>query len=128
MKEVNKHELRRDLSRFQVLAIVVGSIVGTGIYIRPTEQRAGTLGLTAFSFWLIVSSALGGSLEVLAAIGWSVREFKDYPGISMALENDRRRLLAPVTGSVLGGTLLAALRTSHAPEPRIDAARLQGTR
>ena len=30
-------ELRRALSRYQVLAIVVGAVLGTGIYIRPAS-------------------------------------------------------------------------------------------
>jgi amino acid permease len=32
-----ERELRRDLQRPHVLAIVIGAIVGTGIYIRPAS-------------------------------------------------------------------------------------------
>jgi basic amino acid/polyamine antiporter, APA family len=59
-----EHELKRELRRPQVLAIVVGAIVGTGIYIRPASI-AQLLGSPALDFgaWLVGGLlALGGAL------------------------------------------------------------------
>ena len=68
--EVNsatEHELRRDLRRPHVLAIVVGAIVGTGIYIRPASiaQFLGSPTLI-IGIWLV-----GGMLTLCGALTYA---------------------------------------------------------
>jgi APA family basic amino acid/polyamine antiporter len=62
-----EHELRRDLRRPHVLAIVVGAIVGTGIYIRPASI-AQLLGSPAqiIGIWVI-----GGVLALCGALTYA---------------------------------------------------------
>jgi basic amino acid/polyamine antiporter, APA family len=59
--------LRRDLRRWHVLAIVVGSIVGTGIYIRPASVAQLVSSPTAImGVWL-----LGGALSLCGALTYA---------------------------------------------------------
>jgi APA family basic amino acid/polyamine antiporter len=62
-----EQELRRDLRRPQVLAIVVGAIVGTGIYIRPASiaQFLGSPALI-IGIWLV-----GGMLTLCGALTYA---------------------------------------------------------
>ena len=62
-----EHELKRDLRRPQVLAIVVGAIVGTGIYIRPASiaQLLGSPTLV-IGVWLV-----GGLLALCGALTYA---------------------------------------------------------
>jgi basic amino acid/polyamine antiporter, APA family len=62
-----ERELRRDLRRPQVLAIVVGSVVGTGIYIRPASiaQLLGSPALI-IGVWVV-----GGILALCGALTYA---------------------------------------------------------
>lgn len=62
-----ERELRRDLGRPQVLGIVVGAIVGTGIYIRPASiaQLLGSPALV-IGIWLV-----GGLLTLCGALTYA---------------------------------------------------------
>jgi APA family basic amino acid/polyamine antiporter len=62
-----EHELKGDLRRPQVLAIVVGAIVGTGIYIRPASiaQLLGSPALV-IGAWLV-----GGLLTLCGALTYA---------------------------------------------------------
>ena len=63
----SEHELKRDLRRPQVLAIVVGAVVGTGIYIRPASiaQLLGSPALV-IGVWLV-----GGLLALRGALTYA---------------------------------------------------------
>ena len=70
-----ERELRRDLRRPHVLAIVVGAIVGTGIYIRPASI-AQLLGSPALIIGLWV---VGGILALCGALTYAQLAIR-FPG------------------------------------------------
>jgi len=69
-------ELRRVLSRSQVLAIVVGSVVGTGIYIRPASiaQLLGSAG-SILCVWLAA-----GALSLCGALTYAQLAMRPHRG------------------------------------------------
>src|SRR5882672_8709658 len=60
-------ELRRELRRWQVLSIVVGAVIGTGIYIRPASV-AQLLGTPAA---IMVAWLVGGILSLCGALTYA---------------------------------------------------------
>ncbi len=57
-------ELLRSLGAWQAAAIVVGTIIGTGVFLKaaPMAQLAGSAG------WVLAAWAVGGDIEALGGV------------------------------------------------------------
>ena len=61
---MSQPELKRDLGPAIAIAVVVGDVIGSGIFLKP-----GTIAAEAGNFWLIISLwVLGGVLCILGGL------------------------------------------------------------
>lgn len=60
----NEKQLKRDMSLLSITALVVGSIIGSGIFFTPSVvlQRSGSVGVSLIAWFLGMFVAVGGGL------------------------------------------------------------------